>query len=257
MPSSLRLALYTAAALLCGSASASGLQVSPISLTIQSTQNADGLWLSNTGNSVVSAQVRVYRWTQEGGEDKLTPSRALLVSPPMLQLPVEGRQLIRAIRAGAPPSGPGAVQEAYRVIIDELPVDAPAAATSPAPINSGAKKGLQFVLRYSVPIFVQPAGEAPSSPQLRWSVRDDAGKAVLEVANSGGSHAQLADLNFTDNAGRRTAVHPGLLGYVLPGAQMRWTLSAPASTFAAGGSWEAMINGNTAQQNTQTVDSPR
>ena len=256
MPCRLRLALFTAAALLCGAASASGLQVSPISLTIQPTQNADGLWLSNTGDGVVSAQVRVYRWTQEGGEDKLTPSRALLVSPPMLQFPVEGRQLIRAIRAGAPPSGPGAVQEAYRVIIDELPVEAPAA-KSQAPANDGAKKGLQFVLRYSVPIFVQPAGEAPSAPQLRWAVRDEAGKAVLEVANSGGSHAQLADLNFTDKAGHRTAVHPGLLGYVLPGATMRWALKTPAATFAAGGSWEAMINGNTTQQNPQTVDSPR
>lgn len=252
----LRLVLLTAAFLAYSTASASGLQVSPVTLTIQPTQSADGLWLSNTGDSVVNAQVRVYRWTQEGGEDKLTPSRALLVSPPMLQLPVEGRQLIRAIRAGAPPSGPGAVQEAYRVIIDELPVDAPAA-TSSAPINNGTKKGLQFVLRYSVPIFVQPAGEAPSAPQLRWSVRDEAGKAILEIANNGGRHAQLADLNFTDTAGHRTAVNPGLLGYVLPGATMRWALKTPAATFAAGGSWEAMINGNTTQQNPQTVDSPR
>ncbi|MDB5932502.1 MAG: molecular chaperone, partial [Polaromonas sp.] len=181
----LRHILFTALWLIGGVAGASGLQVSPVSLTIQPTQNADGLWLSNTGDNVVSAQVRVYRWTQEGGEDKLTPSRGLLVSPPMLQLPAEGRQLIRAIRAGAPPSGTGAVQEAYRVIIDELPVD------------TQGKKGLQFVLRYSVPIFVQPAGAPPSAPQLSWMLHQEAGKAVLEVANSGGSHAQLADLVFT------------------------------------------------------------
>ncbi len=256
MTSRLKFALLAAFWLVCEVAGASGLQVSPVSLTLQATQNADGLWLSNTGDNVVNAQVRVYRWTQEGGEDKLTPSRALLVSPPMLQLPVEGRQLIRAIRAGAPPSGPGAVQEAYRVIIDELPVETPAAPSS-APAAIGAKRGLQFVLRYSVPIFVQPAGEAPSAPQLRWSVRDDAGKAVLEVTNTGGSHAQLADLNFTDKSGRRTEVHAGLLGYVLPGAQMRWGLKAPATAFAAGGSWEAMINGTTTQQENQPVESAR
>ncbi|NML86811.1 molecular chaperone [Polaromonas sp.] len=241
----LRYSLITAFWLVCGMAAASGLQVSPITLTLPPTQNADGLWLSNTGDNVVSAQIRVYRWTQEGFEDKLTPSRGLLVSPPMLQLPAEGRQLIRAIRAGAPPNGAGAVQEAYRIIIDELPVD------------TQGKKGLQFVLRYSVPIFVQPAGEPPIAPQLRWAVRDEAGTAFLEVANSGGSHAQLADLSFTDTAGRRTAVHAGLLGYVLPGAKMRWALKPAAATFTAGGSWEAMINGNTAQQNIQTADSPR
>ena len=74
-----------------GAAFASGLQVSPVTLTLSPTQAADGLWLSNTGDNVVNAQVRVFRWTQEGGEDKLTPSRGLLVSPPMLQLPAEGR----------------------------------------------------------------------------------------------------------------------------------------------------------------------
>lgn len=241
----LRLALFTVAALTCGAAAASGLQVSPVTLTLQPTQNAEGLWLSNTGDNVVNAQVRVYRWTQEGGEDKLTPSRGLLVSPPMLQLPAEGRQLIRAIRVGAPPSGAGAAEEAYRVIIDELPVD------------TQGKKGLQFVLRYSVPIFIEPAGAPASAPQLTWMLRQEAGKAVLEVVNSGGSHAQLADLSFTDSAGRHTAVHAGLLGYVLPGAQMRWALKTPAATFTAGGSWEAMINGNTAQQNIPTVDRPR
>lgn len=238
-------ALLTALWLAWGAAAASGLQVSPVSLTLKPTQNADGLWLSNTGDNVVNAQVRVYRWTQEGSADKLTPSRGLLVSPPMLQLPAEGRQLIRAIRVGAPPSGAGATEEAYRVIIDELPVDAQ------------GKKGLQFVLRYSVPIFIEPAGAPASAPQLTWALRQEAGKAVIEVANSGGSHAQLADLNFTDGAGRRTAVHAGLLGYVLPGAQMRWTLKAPVAAFSAGGTWEAMINGNTAPQNIPPLDRPR
>ena len=154
MPRHLRNTLFTVLWGVSCAVAASGLQVSPVSLTLPPTQAADGLWLSNTGDNVVNAQVRVFRWTQEGGEDKLTPSRGLLVSPPMLQLPAEGRQLIRAIRAGAPPSGPDAVQEAYRVIIDELPVD------------TQGKKGLQFVLRYSVPIFVQPAGAAPSAPHL-------------------------------------------------------------------------------------------
>ena len=71
-------------------ASASGLQVSPVSLTLPATQNAEGLWLSNTGDAVVNAQVRAYRWTQEGGEDKLTPSRGLVISPCCNCLPVTG-----------------------------------------------------------------------------------------------------------------------------------------------------------------------
>src|SRR5262245_16546846 len=142
----LQFAAAAALGLACALASAAGLQVSPVSMTLKPTQNADGLWLSNIGDDVVHAQVRVYRWTQEGGEDKLTPTRSLLVSPPMLQLAAADKQLIRGIRVGAPPSGEGAAEDAYRVLIDELPV------------NTEGKKGLQFVLRYSVPIFVEPAG---------------------------------------------------------------------------------------------------
>jgi fimbrial chaperone protein len=187
--------------------------------------------------------VRVYRWTQENGEDKLTPSRDLMISPPMLQIAAGDRQLIRVIRAAAPP---GPVEGAYRVIIDELPVE------------TQGQKGLQFVLRYSVPIFIgAAAGESAGAPQLNWSVRREGDRPVLEVANNGRTHAQLADLKFVDPAGRRTEVHPGLMGYVLPGAQMRWSLKSSAATFATGGTLESMINGTTTQQSLPALDRAR
>lgn len=212
-----------------GIAVAAGLQVSPVSIDVPATQNAEGLWLSNTGDGVVNAQVRVYRWTQNEQGDQLTPTRELLASPPMLELPVGERQLIRAVRLGAPPTD--GAEQAYRMIIDELPVQQP------------GRKGLQYVLRYSVPVFVQPAGAPASPPALQWALQREGDKTLLQVSNSGGTHAQLADLVFIDAAGQRTQVAPGLLGYVLPGARMRWALKLPAAALASGGRWEAMING--------------
>lgn len=103
-------------------AMASGLQVSPISLSLQAKENASGLTLSNTGDNVVHAQVRVYHWSQDEKGDQLTASRGLLASPPMLELQPGEQQLIRVIRASAPPSGAGAVEDAYRLSIDEIPV---------------------------------------------------------------------------------------------------------------------------------------
>ena len=238
-------ALLASLWLAVGVASASGLQVSPISLTLTASQSAEGLWLSNTEDKAINAQVRVYRWTQEGGEDKLTPTRGLVISPPMLQLAAGDRQLVRVIRLGAPPSGPGAVQEAYRMIIDELPVDA------------AGNKGLQFVLRYSVPVFIAPGGLPAAPAQLSWAIRSDGDRAMLEVANSGGIHAQLANLTFIDAAGHRTELTPGLLGYVLPGAQMRWALKPAAKVFAGGGTLETLINGQSVQQNISLADAPR
>ncbi|EJL71742.1 P pilus assembly protein, chaperone PapD [Variovorax sp. CF313] len=231
----LRYTVVLALAFVHAVASASGLQVSPVTLTLEATQNADGLWLSNTGDDVVHAQVRVYHWSQESGTEKLTASRELLVSPPMVQLAPSERQLIRVIRTGVPA---GTVESSYRVVIDELPVE------------MKEKKGLQLVLRYSVPIFVAAAaaGAQPTAPQLTWSLRREGAQAVLEVANSGGMHAQLADLDFVDATGRRTSVHAGLMGYVLPGVSMRWPLKTPAEAFAPGGVLETKINGNATQE---------
>ena len=64
MPRHLRNTLFTVLWGVSCAVAASGLQVSPVSLTLPPTQAADGLWLSNTGDNVVNAQVRVFRWTQ-------------------------------------------------------------------------------------------------------------------------------------------------------------------------------------------------
>lgn len=235
-------ALFAGGLLANGALLASGLQVAPVSLSLLATQNADGLWLSNTGDTPVHAQVRVYHWTQEGGEEKLTPSRGLLTSPPMLEIEPGDKQLIRVIRVGAPPNGVGAVEDAYRLAIDELPIDAQ------------GKKGLQFVLHYSVPVFVQPAGVTSVSPTLDWSLQREGKHVVLQVANRGTGHAQIAGLGFVNRAGQRIAINDGLFGYVLPGATMRWTLKQPATDFTGGGTLEARINGTQATQAVSLAD---
>ncbi|MBB5359322.1 fimbrial chaperone protein [Rhodanobacter sp. ANJX3] len=239
-----RCALLALAAASSG-ATASGLQVAPVTLSLQPAQNADGLWLSNTGDSVIHAQVRVYHWSQDASGDQLTASQGLVISPPMLQLAVGEPQLVRVIRLGAPPNGPGAVEDAFRVAIDELPVD------------MHGKKGLQFVLHYSVPVFVEPAGSSAAPPALHWALQRDGDHAVLEVGNTGGSHAQLASLSFINSAGQRSEITPGLLGYVLPGATMRWVLKPPVAVFASGGTLEASINGEKATQKLSLADRPR
>lgn len=61
------------AAMSVNPATASGLQVAPVTLTLQASQNADGIWLSNAGENVLNAQVRVFRWSQSAYGDKLSP----------------------------------------------------------------------------------------------------------------------------------------------------------------------------------------
>lgn len=231
------LGLFACLTAISGPVYASGLQVTPTSLSLKASQNADGLSLSNTGDNVVHAQVRVYRWTQDSTGDQLTPSRDLVISPPMLEVAVNAQQLIRVIRIGPAPAGTGAVEAAYRLAIDELPVDAPQG------------PGLHFIVHYSLPVFVEPAGAVTALPQLQWSLQRDGQHISLVVSNNGNGHAQLATLDFVDAAGKKTEIDPGLLGYVLPGSTMRWALKQPAAVFAAGGTLELMVNGQKTTQN--------
>ncbi|MGL4721490.1 MAG: fimbrial biogenesis chaperone [Kluyvera intermedia] len=210
--------------LFSGYAAASGLQVTPVTLTLEQTQRAEGIWLSNSGDSPINAQVRVFRWSQSSYKDQLAASQGLVISPPMLTIPPGGQQLIRVIRTGSPAK----VEDAYRLSINELP-------------QSAAKKNnLQFVLHYSVPVFIQPPGVTDTYAKLQWQIQHSDGRAWLEVSNQGDGHAQLSEVNIISASGSRRNITPGLLGYVLPGSTMRWPLPASAGQ---GEKLEAMVNG--------------
>ena len=147
-----------------------------------------------------------------------------MISPPMLTIPPGGKQLIRVIRTGSPAK----VEDAYRLSINELP-------------QSAAKKNnLQFVLHYSVPVFIQPPGVTDTYAKLQWQIKHSEGRAWLEVSNQGDGHAQLSEVNIITASGSRRNITPGLLGYVLPGSTMRWPLPASAGQ---GEKLEAMVNG--------------
>jgi fimbrial chaperone protein len=198
----------------CTQSLAAGLQVAPILLELSAKQNADGIWLSNTGSVALAAQVRVYHWTQANGEDALDASHDLVVSPPIVKLAPGARQLVRVIRSGAPPESR---EDAFRILVDELPVDVGAAS------DADAAKGLRFVLRYSVPVFLAPR-DAAGKPKLSGRAEPSATGLVLDVKNDGATRAQLGNLSRIDAAGHRVEIASGLVGYVLAGSEMRWPL---------------------------------
>ncbi|MGL5698106.1 MAG: fimbrial biogenesis chaperone [Kluyvera sp.] len=221
------LACLCGIALMSSAAVAGGLQVTPVSLNLQTSQRAEGIWLSNSSDSPINAQVRVFSWNQSGYSDQLAASQGLVISPPMLTLPPGGRQLIRVIRTGPPTT----VEDAYRLSINELP-----------PSNL-KKNTLQFVLHYSVPVFIQPPGATDTFAKLRWQIQRSGGRAYLEVNNQGDGHAQLSEVSIITAAGSRKNITPGLLGYVLPGSTMRWDLPTSAANGGEGGKLEVTVNG--------------
>lgn len=203
-------------------AEAASLQVAPTGLTLPPTQQSEALTLSNSGSEPLRAQVRVFQWTQQDGKDVLQPTRDIVATPAMLSIAPGASQLVRVVRLTPPPAEEGA----YRVVVSELPV----------PRKTDGKAGLSFALQYSLPVFLT-AGDAPEQggPVLRARRVADA----LELSNSGPVHARVSALEHVDTQGQRTMLVPGLLGYVLPGRTMRWTLPPHPQDH---GTYEAVIN---------------
>lgn len=224
----------TGTAILSGNVLAGGLQIAPVTLTLQGRQNADGIWLSNEGDTDLNAQVRVYYWTQRDYTDRLSPSQGLVISPPILALGAGQHQLVRVIQTGATS---GHMEDAYRLSIDELPS------------AKRQKNKLEFVIHYSVPVFIQPSGMADATPTLQWSLVQTGGRSFIEVCNSGSTHAQLSQVTFINDRGARKVLTPGLLGYILPGSTMRWDIPSSAGDILRGGKFEVTINGQKTVQN--------
>lgn len=215
---------------------AASLQVSPVTLSFQPGQPALGMTLRNTGDAPLTGQVRVFSWTQDGKDDVLLPVPDLVASPPMVVIPSQAEQLVRVVRTKREPADH---EQSYRLLIDELPP--PQGAATPGEVSGG----VNFRLRYSIPVFVPMAG-APAEAKLIWSLRQHDGGWYLAASNQGSSHAQLSVVRLLGSNGESFEVSAGLLGYALAGSGREWRLSDkfPAGLAGAGLKVQATVNSN-------------
>ncbi|NNM61603.1 MAG: molecular chaperone [Steroidobacteraceae bacterium] len=194
-------------------AAASTFDISPIRAELSGQHRIQALTLTNVDDAPVVIQMRLVRWSQENGADRLEDTRDLLAAPPVMQIPAHGEQIIRvALRRAPDPSR----ELSYRVIFQEVP--------RAAPKNF---MGLRIALRLSVPVFVAPA-HGKAHARLAWSAQWlPGGKLRLSAANRGTGHIQVTDFALRFGASPLPAT--GISAkYVLPGSTMSWTLTPPA-----------------------------
>jgi len=192
-------------------AGASSFNVAPIRADLTAGHRMAVITLTNADETPVVVQVQVEKWAQVDGVDHLELSREVLVTPPVLQVPGLGVQVVRlALRRE-----PDAAQElTYRVIFQEVPQAAPKEFT------------LQVALSLSVPVFV-----APLTPKASARLTFDAHAAapdqvVLGALNAGEAHTQVFDVAL-DLPSDPIALTSNISKYVLAGSRMSWTLKVP------------------------------
>lgn len=211
---------------------ASGLTIFPVTIRLESDKTAAVFTIHNQRDSDLKFQIRVFGWSQEHSADQLTPSDALLVSPPLGVAKAGSNQTVRMLLRRA-------VQDkeaAYRILFDEIPPP-----SSPGRIT--------IALRLSIPVFVEPPSAIP--PHLVWSVESDGRDSFLVAVNDGGSHQAVRDITLTSSGGRALKIE-NAGPYVLAGSARRWRILEPGPLHSTGETMHLTAHTDTASVD-QTV----
>ncbi len=195
----------------------------PIEPWLAADAKATELWIQNQGNSATTMQVRIVRWKQEDGHERYTAQQDVVASPPIVTIAAGSKQLIRLIKQASVPAG---VEQAYRIIVDEIPQ---------ADVKAEPAIGLKLQMRYSIPLFVYGQGiptikegahhAVVETRNLSWRVTQAGGQPALEVQNRGDVHVRLSQVAL-EQGGQKRTIAEGLLGYVLPGSSRSWPIPA-------------------------------
>jgi fimbrial chaperone protein len=200
------------------SAGAASLQVSPVSIEVPAPGASATLKLRNDSAHALNAQVRVFRWSQTNGEEKLEATDDVVASPPIVNINPNSDYTVRIVRVTKRPLAKG---ETYRLLVDELP--------DQARQRNGA---VTLVLRYSLPVFFYPLDNAEA--KLAWNVEQKSGRTVVTVTNNGDRHERVSMLKLRKGDGSTISFGNGLTGYVLGRSIMRWSVSSSSSRIGAG-----------------------
>ncbi|PKO91071.1 MAG: molecular chaperone [Betaproteobacteria bacterium HGW-Betaproteobacteria-1] len=187
---------------MAGPTAAANLTIYPVGVILNAQKPAGEINLQNDDEAPKVIQIELMEWSQKNGQDIYTPSRDLLVNPPVFTLQPGKTQLIRL---GLNKPSKNAEELAYRLYINEVP-----------PPPKPGFTGLQMALRVGIPIFVEP--QQPAKPKLEWQAsRNGDGNIQLTVTNTGNVHMKLLDFDLKEAEQNRTLAKESRSFYLLPG----------------------------------------
>ena len=201
-------------------AEAGSFMVDPTRIELGPDQLSATLVIRNDGDEPSVIQVEARAWSQKDGDDVYTPTKELLVTPPIVTVPPGGEQILR-IALRRPLDAQKEIP--YRIYLQEVP----------PPIKPGFR-GLQVALRISLPVFAKPGDAAV--PRAVWKVAYDAGAHALRatLANAGTAHLQLQEFTLAAPGSDTVLAMRQVALYVLPGQSRDWLIKLEPSVRIAG-----------------------
>jgi fimbrial chaperone protein len=184
---------------------AGNISVYPLRVTMDATRNAESLTVRNLADQPLLLQPTVVKWSQKDGQDIFEPTRDILVSPALIEVPARESQVVRLSLRRAPDSSS---ELSYRIMLREVPKPA-----------SGTSSAIVIALNISLPIFIAPAngnGRGGFEISAASLAKEGGGNQLkMTLSNRGKTHIQIKNLALSES-GSPLADYSKML-YILPG----------------------------------------
>ncbi|MFI5444141.1 molecular chaperone [Polaromonas sp. UC242_47] len=185
-------------------AQAGVFSVTPVRIYMTPRDRAVAVTITNEGDAEVVLQADLNAWSQKpDGTDEQVPTEDLILSPPILKLAPNARQVVRlALLKPADASR----QLIYRMIIREVPEAAPA---------RDKTMQMPIALALSMPVFITPP---PAKREINCQAAPGAAQALnVTCTNSGTAYAQVREILVKRGTQTLAKFEGGT--YILPGAR--------------------------------------
>lgn len=216
-------------------AQAGVFSVTPVRIYMTPRDRAVAVTITNEGDSEVVLQADLNTWSQKpDGTDEQVPTEDLILSPPIIKLAPNARQVVRlALLKPADASR----QLIYRMIMREVPE---AVASRDKTIQ------VPIALALSMPVFITPP---PAKRDVSCQAERGAAQALnVSCTNNGTAYAQVREILVKRGAQVLAKFEGGT--YILPGA--RQVMGAKAEQAIAPGA--AQLNVSFDDGKSQTFD---
>ncbi len=212
-------ALLLVAMLLVAPAWAGQFSVTPVRIFMATKDRAVAVTITNEGDEQLVMQADLYLWKQKpDGQDDLTLTEDMFLSPPIIKLAPRARQVVRLARMKAASTNE---QLTYRMIVREVPEAKPAK----------PDLQLQIALAFSIPVFISPPGVKAKLDCAVERVAADTVKTLCQ--NSGNAYVYPVALQLTSSAGENIASRDSG-GYILSGMKRSFDIKRDGATIPGG-----------------------
>lgn len=198
---------------------AGNFSVTPVRIYMASKERASAITVTNDGDEELVMQADIYEWKQTpDGQEQLSLSEDLILSPPILKMAPRSRQVVRLISMIAPVKER---QRTYRMTVREIPEAKPAS----------EDLQLQIALAFSIPIFMTPPGAKARLDCTLARVAPDAAKAICQNTGTAASHPTALQIS---NSALEHLASQDSGAYILPGVTRSFDLRRKEGTIPAG-----------------------